>query len=186
MSGLLSLAQFAAKLAEVPLEMQAAETLVLTHAAKHVQQEAKKQIGHYADAAGPFGAWAPLAETTLADKERAGYAPPDNPLLRSGDMRDSIEYTVLPLEAHVGSNDDKAVYQELGTHGPNPGADGYHVPPRSFLGSTAFREKDQIGRMIGFGIVQVLVGSGSGASVEQALLHDAPAKISEGGIFPKP
>lgn len=145
---LLSLAEFARKLETAALAVDAAETAVLSHAAKTVEAGAKDQIGHYAAAEGPFAAWAPLAESTLADKRRRGYAPPDNPLLRTGEMRDSIEHTVRAPQAWVGSNSDIAVYQELGTA---------TIPPRSFLGSTAFRLKDQIGKEIGYGIVQSLI-----------------------------
>jgi hypothetical protein len=70
--------------------------------------------------------WPQLAESTQRERERLGFAA-NEPLLRTGDLRESIEYTVLPREAavEIGSNDKIAVYQELGTS---------RIPPRSFLG----------------------------------------------------
>jgi hypothetical protein len=70
--------------------------------------------------------WPALAEATIKSKAAAGYAVPD-PLLRTGEMRDSIKHEVDPilLEVAVGSNDKTALFQELGTS---------RVPPRSFLG----------------------------------------------------
>jgi hypothetical protein len=70
--------------------------------------------------------WPQLAESTIKSKAAAGYAVPD-PLLRTGELRDSIGHEVDPilLEVAVGSNDKTALFQELGTS---------RIPPRSFLG----------------------------------------------------
>jgi phage gpG-like protein len=72
-------------------------------------------IGHYQPG------WPPLAESTLKNKAA------DTPLLETGEMRDSIRHEVDPimLEVVVGSNDKRALWQELGTS---------RIPPRSFLG----------------------------------------------------
>ncbi|WP_214680105.1 hypothetical protein, partial [Escherichia coli] len=43
--------------------------------------------------------------------------------------------------AHVGSNDDKAVWQELGT--------SRGIPPRSFLGGAAVRKSAEVRDIIG-------------------------------------
>jgi hypothetical protein len=85
------------------------------------QTMAAAYIGHYQPG------WAPLAESTIADKAAHGFAVPA-PLLRTGEMRDSIKRELDPvgLEVVVGSNDLKALWQELGTS---------RIPPRSFLGS---------------------------------------------------
>jgi hypothetical protein len=154
-----------------------ASTLVANHhalevAAQIVEKEAKAEIGTYQAAAGPFKAWDHLSSATLEGflhpvagwipgKETLGYAPPDNPLLRTGDMRDSIEHVVHVVsltggEAHVGSNDDKALWQELGT--PNA---LYPIEPRSFLGGAAFRKKGEIGRATGHSMVMHLSGLGT-------------------------
>lgn len=77
-------------------------------------------IGHYQTG------WAPLAQSTIADKAAKGFAVPA-PLLRTGEMRDTIGHLVDPIEFKVviGSTDPKALWQELGTS---------RIPPRSFLG----------------------------------------------------
>jgi HK97 gp10 family phage protein len=55
-----------------------------------------------------------------------GYSAND-PLLRTGEMRESIEYNMDAdgREAYVGTNNEKAVFNEFGTS---------KIPPRSFLG----------------------------------------------------
>lgn len=127
----------------------------LTRAAELVEHEAKAEIGHYQDAAGPLAEWAQLAPSTIAEKEALGYAPPDNPLLREGDLRDSIGHKVETHfnlsggEAAIGSDSDIAVYQELGTG---------HIPPRSFLGGAAVREEEKVVEILGGGVVSGLVG----------------------------
>jgi hypothetical protein len=70
--------------------------------------------------------WPQLAESTIKSKAAAGFAVPA-PLLETGEMRDSIRHEVDPilLELVVGSNDLRALWQELGTS---------RIPPRSFLG----------------------------------------------------
>jgi hypothetical protein len=77
-------------------------------------------IGNYQDN------WAPLAESTIRSKAAAGFKVPA-PLLRTGEMQESIKHEVDPLllEVVVGSNDKRALWQELGT---------VRIPPRSFLG----------------------------------------------------
>jgi hypothetical protein len=55
-----------------------------------------------------------IAESTIADKAHHGFPTP-KPLLRTGELRDSIEYTVHGLEGCVGSDLEIAVFQELGT-----------------------------------------------------------------------
>ena len=64
-------------------------------------------------------------------------------------MRDSIEHQVHGDEANVGSNDDKAVWQELGTD---------KIPPRSFLGGAAVELEPKIQREIGLAYVAHLSG----------------------------
>lgn len=134
-----SIAGFAAFLAKIPHVLHVEQTLAMEKAAKLVEDEAKQEIGTYQKAAGPFEAWEPLAEATLAEKERAGYAPPDSPLLRTGEMRDSIQHHSTAEEAEVGSDDDRAIWQELGTN---------RIPPRSFLGGAAVRKADDVAKII--------------------------------------
>src|SRR4051794_31194046 len=104
-----------------------------------VEKAAKAKIGKYQQGAGPFAAWAPLAESTKEDRARLGY-PEDEPLLREGTLRDSIEHKVVFPEAHIGSNSEIAVYQELGTK---------TIPPRSFLGTAVVEETPKLIEVIG-------------------------------------
>ena len=79
--------------------------------------------------------WPPLATVTVDEKESLGYTgqvSETDPLLRTGQLRDSIEAVVLPdpmgVVLDVGSNDVVAVYQEMGTT---------TIPPRPFLSLSA-------------------------------------------------
>lgn len=102
----------------------------LDHAALLIQNEAKRVIGTY-----EYG-WPRLKPETVARK--AG----DTPLLETGAMRDSIEHQVDANgeEAYVGSNDPKAVWQELGTR---------TIPARSFLMGAAMRMEGEVHALMG-------------------------------------
>lgn len=131
----------------------------LEKAAKLIENDAKRQIGHYQDAVGPFQDWAPLADSTEAEKARLGY-PIDAPLLRDGHLRDSIEHEVSGLEAVVGSKSDIAVYQEFGTK---------TIPPRPFIGPAAFKNKEAIQKILGKALVEGLIG---GEAIHESLGYD--------------
>jgi phage gpG-like protein len=144
-----SLGSFAGHL----LTLQVKEVLALHEGlkvcAKHVEATAKDEIGFYQQAVGPFPAWAPLADSTEAEKARLGYEP-DAPLLRKGDLRDSISHQVGALEAVIGSPDPVALYQEIGT--PT-------IPPRPFLGPAVIHNGERIKRILGASAFSGLVGA---------------------------
>jgi hypothetical protein len=123
---------------------------LLERAAVIIEKRAKEKIGEYQQQSGPFMEWADLAESTERDREAKGY-PDDEPLLRTGEMRDSIEHKVIGMEAHVGSDSDIAVYQELGTE---------KIPPRSFLGGAAFEKAQNIEKLVGENVALSLAGEG--------------------------
>jgi hypothetical protein len=104
----------------------------LDGACKIVETEAKRVIGTY-----EYG-WPALQPATIARK-----ATGDSPLLETGEMRDSIEHTVVASEktGYVGSNDNKAVWQELGT--------SRGIPPRSFLAGAAMRKGEDVAHAVG-------------------------------------
>lgn len=154
-----SLAQLAEHFAATSVSIVVAEQKALKKCAKLIETTAKEEIGEYQPAVGPFPSWAPLAEATEADKARRGY-PLDAPLLREGDLRDSIEHEVEGLEAVIGSKSDIAAYQEFGTD---------KIPPRPFIGPAAFRNKQKIQRILGEGIVEGLAG---GSVIHRALGYD--------------
>jgi phage gpG-like protein len=114
-----------------------AERAGIEAAAQIVQTEAKRVIGTY-----DYG-WPPLKEATIARKANG-----DTPLLETGEMRDSIEYTVInDHEAEVGSNSDKAVWHELGTS---------KIPARSFLAGAAIEKAHEASRVIGISVAAAI------------------------------
>lgn len=108
----------------------AAKNKVANHGLKKacelVVERAKHAIGTY-----DFG-WTPLAEATKEERAAHGF-PEDEPLLRTGKLRDSIKYKIDKNNAHVGSDLDIMIYQELGTR---------TIPPRPVL-SKAAKEKEK-------------------------------------------
>ena len=118
-----SLGSFGARLVAAAGTLTVGEKRGLENAAVIVETEAKRVIGTY-----DYG-WPALAESTLAKKSA------DTPLLETGAMRDSIEHVVQGRSANVGSNDDKAVWQELGTA---------RIPARSFLGGAAAHKGKEV------------------------------------------
>ena len=122
----------------------------LEKCAQVVEKRSKDKIGEYQDQTGPFIAWPELADYTKADRERHGF-PEDEPLLRTGELRDSIEHKVEDSAAYVGSDSDIAVYQELGTA---------KIPPRSFLGGALADKLPTVCEILGTSVVAALVGEG--------------------------
>ncbi|MGJ0479967.1 hypothetical protein [Pantoea agglomerans] len=111
---------------------------------KEIEKTAKEEIGVYQPAYGPFDAWAPLAESTKADRVRRGYSE-DEPLLRSGELRDSIESKVVGLSAIVGTKSDIGLWQEMGTE---------NIPPRPFIGPAYVRKIDPLIDAISYNITK--------------------------------
>jgi hypothetical protein len=114
-------------------------------AAALVEAEAKRVIGTYQEAAGPFEAWAPLANRTLETNTE------NTPGLVTGEMRDSIGTHVEEHEASIGSNDPKLLWFELGTKSQ---------PSRHVLGTAAVHVEKEVVEMLGHGAVKTLVGGG--------------------------
>ncbi|WP_052696534.1 hypothetical protein [Pantoea sp. BL1] len=106
---------------------------------KEIEETAKEEIGVYQPAVGPFEAWSPLAESTKADRVRSGYSE-DDPLLRSGELKSSIESEVIGLAAIVGTKSEIGYWQEAGTE---------HIPPRPFIGPAYVRKIDPLMESIG-------------------------------------
>ena len=103
-------------------------------AAEIVHAATVKKFGLAQDGLGPFESWAPLAESTKAERVRLGFAE-DEPLLRSGELRDSYEVKANGLMAGVGSALGKAESMELGDPVKN-------IPARSTLG-LAFAQNER-------------------------------------------
>lgn len=127
----------------------AAEHRALERATVLVQRTAIGRLGEYQGPAGPFAGWAPLAASTVTEKERLGFAAPDNPELRTGRMGGTIERQVEWPEGHVGSNDQVLEWQELGTS---------RMPPRSIIGGAAAEKAEEIAAIVGEEVFLSLVG----------------------------
>jgi phage gpG-like protein len=141
------IAHMAAMEAAVALELHRG----LKKCATAIEGTAKSEFGVYQGDVGAFSAWAPLAESTQEQRKSLGYTP-DDPLLRSGDLRDTVTHEVNGTEAVIGSDSDVMVYQELGT--PT-------IPPRAVLGPAAIRNKPLIEKTLGAAVAKgLLYGSG--------------------------
>ncbi|WHQ73418.1 hypothetical protein [Pantoea sp. Lij88] len=111
---------------------------------KEIEETAKEEIGVYQPAYGPFDAWVSLAESTKADRVRQGYSE-DEPLLRSGELRDSIESEVVGLAAIVGTKSQIGFWQEVGTDS---------IPPRPFIGPAYVRKINPLMEATGLAITR--------------------------------
>ena len=114
------------------------DTAYLEAVGSKIEHDAKEIIGHYQRSdTGPFPEWAELATSTKADRVSQGFTPND-PLLRTGELRNSIRHEVRGHSVAVGSDLDIAIYQEMGTA---------TIPPRPFLRIAAFRSKKWLGKL---------------------------------------
>lgn len=148
----------------------------LREAGEVVQEEARHSIGTYQKSAGPFAAWEPLAENTLQGftdgkghhhpgKEELGFAPPDNPLERTEQLKNAIELSVTHNLARVGVPDENvgdgsaedpfrnlglvAFWLETGTE---------KMPARSFLGRALFVKEKEVVSIIGHTAAAAVAG----------------------------
>lgn len=143
-----SILGFVEHLAVIGAEIVVAEHEALVKSAEIIETEAKRSLGEYQEESGPIAAWAELADATKADRVQQGY-PENDPELRSGALRDSIEKTIGSNEADIGSDSPIMEYQELGTA---------KMPPRSIMGGAAARRADEVAQVIGDEFVAVLIG----------------------------
>lgn len=112
--------------------------------AEHIRDAAREKLGVYQPATGPFPQWVSLSQETMAERMRYGFTP-NEPLLRSGQLRDAIASSVVPGGAQIGV-----------PHGPHYEPDGTVkdvgeiaidmefgsvAPPRPFLGPAAYESK---------------------------------------------
>lgn len=155
MTQFFTLLGFIAHLEAVGRDEVASRPFIVEEACKIVQKRAKAAIGKNHEM------WPPLAESTIADKQAHGFATP-KPLLRTGELRDSIQYTVHGNEGAVGSDLDRALWLETGTS---------RMPPRSFLVSSAISSEDKIRRMAAATTIAALSGLGHNARDVREMLH---------------
>lgn len=139
----LSLLGLAAAFEEVVRQMPAHQTRAMERAAVVIETEAKRVLGTY-----DYG-WPPLAASTVARKANG-----DEPGLETGEMRGSIEHVSSHDELTVGSDNDKAVWFELGTS---------RQPPRSFLAGALIHKEDEVMSLIGDVVKRSFGGPAGGA-----------------------
>lgn len=131
-----SLVSFATLLTEL-VAMKAAEHHALEETAVIVETEAKRVLGTY------DYEWPELAPYTKAQRLALGYTEND-PGLRSGEMRDSIEHKVISTDAFIGSDDDHLVWFDIGTS---------KQPPRPVLLAAFNHKEDEVLDVIGRTVV---------------------------------
>lgn len=135
----MNLEQFAREMSSASTSIATGLEVSFRVIVKEIEETAKEEIGVYQPAYGSFDAWAPLAESTKADRVRQGYSE-DEPLLRSGELRESIQSEVVGLAAIVGTKSKIGLWQEVGTK---------HIPPRPFIGPAYVRKIDPLMEAIG-------------------------------------
>jgi hypothetical protein len=141
---------FVAHLAIVEKEMHELGPAIVRKACQMVYDEARRVIGE------GYDFWPALAPATLAHKML------NTPLLETGELRASIEWQAHGLEGAVGSNNDRAVWHELGTA---------RIPARSFLAGAAQHMGPEIEKMAGRAVMAVMLGKGLHGSEMMELLH---------------
>jgi phage gpG-like protein len=145
-----SLATAALHFHELKKDMDEIGPAIIARACQMVCDEAKRVIGTY-----DYG-WPQLSPEALKKKMA------NTPLLETGELRGSIEWSSKGNEGHVGSNNDKAVWHELGTS---------KIPARSFLMMAAIRMEPQIHAMAARAAMAVAGGGSLHGSEMGELLH---------------
>ena len=114
----MNLLELAAKMVVVEAELRLAQEGALAAACAAVAEECRSAIGTYR-----YG-WEPLADATMEERSRRGY-PADEPLLVTGELRNSIEWNCDEHRGYVGSDNPKMIWHEWGTR---------DIPARPVLG----------------------------------------------------
>ncbi|MGU3387281.1 hypothetical protein ACLBYG_22415 [Methylobacterium sp. D53M] len=120
--------------------LPAAEKRALGDGIELIRDAAREQPGTYQPG------WPKLKPATVARK-----ATGDSPLRETGAMAQGYESKVVgPKEAVAGSNDDKAIWQELGT--------SRGIPPRNNLQAAGIKKGPEAARRIGAAVIAHLAG----------------------------
>lgn len=146
-----SIGAFLDHLRSLPAKVQEAQKVGMEEAGQMLVTEAKLLIGT------EDHEWPDLAESTVTEKERLGYTDqvsPTDPLLRTGEMANSIEHKVEGNTVIVGSDSDVALWQEHGTT-----VNGLpHIPPRPFISTAMFRYGDEATHIIAKSMMDAFSG----------------------------
>lgn len=141
----MDLTGLAGALATAAITVEHSRPVAMERICKLLEKSAKDAIGTY-----EFG-WPELAWSTKVDRFTHGF-PENEPLLRTGELRDSITYNMDSngKEAFVGSDDEKAVWQEFGTS---------HIPPRPYLAGALYANEEKIKEIAVSKTFHALVGT---------------------------
>jgi len=127
---------FAKLLTRISEEYPRYEHAFLNQTGHYLADFSKSLIGHLQHGGMAIPDWKELAPATKKDKTDKGYVfnSEFNPLFRTGDLMNSISYSVVQHTVYIGSDDPVAVYQEMGVPEKN-------LPARSFLGLAMYKNK---------------------------------------------
>ena len=135
-----SMSAFVNHLARLPAAVELSEGEGLKQATRLLRDRARETLGTYQEAVGPLPAWQELAASTQAERSLQGYTPND-PLLRSGELRDSIQDEVTDdRHGRVFTENPHAAELEFGT---------IRIPPRPFMGVAVYRHGDEAAAKVG-------------------------------------
>ncbi|PZP48539.1 MAG: hypothetical protein DI601_00180 [Azospirillum brasilense] len=140
----ISLEQFAADLERAPMRMRRQMLPALRHVGSIVRHEARRRIGREHED------WPALAESTVADRVRQGY-PADKPLLRTGALRESIDYEAdaASLSVTIGSDSEYAPAHEFGAE---------NLPARPVFGPAAEQITPEVLDVLAVAAARVVAG----------------------------
>lgn len=153
----MNLTDFVGKLERIASEeIPEAKRAALSVCGQIMQEKAKNLIGHY----NYFPEWPQLAESTQEERERLGWTPND-PLLRSGELRESITHeTVHDNMEVVGSTSEIMVYQEFGTK---------TIPPRPVLGPASALTGEEVSKIARRAAYEAIAGKPTGSWAKRGI-----------------
>lgn len=124
-------------------------TLEVEHTLGHLAKNAQDMIGR------ENSGWQELAQNTIEEKQRLGFTgqrSATDPLLRTGVLESSISAGAnrrgRTVEGVIGSDDEVAIYQEMGTN---------RIPPRPFLSAALIEGQQVIEESMGQFMVRILM-----------------------------
>lgn len=140
------LKSFVRHLATLPATLHSAQ--------QHGAVEAGKALAHHAQAliGTEREGWAALAESTVKQKQakgQTGRVSATDPLLATGELRDSVSSRVDGHTVTLGSTDPVAPFQEFGTS---------RIPPRPFIGATMHQHGHEAAHTIAEHVTKALAG----------------------------
>ena len=137
-------------------EIPEAKRAALAVSGDIVQEKAKDLIGHYSD----FPEWPQLAESTQEERARLGWTPND-PLLRSGELRESITHETIHDNMEViGSTSEIMVCQEFGTK---------TIPPRPVLGPASILTGEEVSKIARKAVYEAIAGKPTGSWAKRGI-----------------